>query len=44
MMTFGYRIPKEIDEGIVIKFFLSFVDTIGCFHGRTMPHSAFAED
>jgi geranylgeranyl reductase family protein len=24
MMTFGYRIPKEIDEGIVIKFFPKF--------------------
>ncbi|HEU0007093.1 MAG TPA: NAD(P)/FAD-dependent oxidoreductase [Terriglobia bacterium] len=24
MMTFGYRIPKEIDEGIVIKFFPQF--------------------
>jgi len=24
MMTFGYRIPKEIDEGIVIKFFAKF--------------------
>jgi flavin-dependent dehydrogenase len=24
MMTFGYRIPKEIDDGIVIKFFPKF--------------------
>lgn len=24
MMTFGYRIPREIDEGIVIKFFQNF--------------------
>jgi flavin-dependent dehydrogenase len=24
MMTFGYRIPREIDEGIVIKFFQKF--------------------
>ena len=24
MMTFGYRIPKEVDQGIVIKFFPKF--------------------